>query len=112
MTDEALERFITETLPSFTVEFSRPAPRRMFLRIRKENALEVFRLLKEKAGIYHLSTLTGLDAGENFDLWYHLAYPNGCLTVRYFVPRTEARAPSICAVYPGPSSMNGKSRIC
>ena len=101
MNEKTLAEWIQDNLSASIVEFARPVTGRMFLRIQANSILYVTRLLKEKAGITHLCTITGLDLGENFELLYHFAYETGCLTLRFTVPKALPNTPSICSCIPG-----------
>ena len=101
MSDQDVVNKITELLQEKASEIVNPAPRRVFVKIERQNLLESLRLLKDKFGITHLSTITGLDRGEFFEMLYHLANESLSLTVRTPVPRTEPDVPSICEVIPG-----------
>ena len=51
-------------------------------------------LLLEREGLYHLSTLTGLDNGESIELLYH--FWQGCgITLRVVLPYDAPHAPSL-----------------
>jgi Ni,Fe-hydrogenase III component G len=71
------------------------------VKIERQNLVESLRLLRVTLHFNHLSTITGLDRGEFFELLYHLANEALSLTVRTPVPRTEPDVPSICEVIPG-----------
>lgn len=77
------------------------APRRIFLKTDRKDLLEVIRYLAEKLEFTHLSTISGFDAGENFEALYHLANSSLNINVRTSAPRTEPGIPSICSVIPG-----------
>jgi Ni,Fe-hydrogenase III component G len=101
MSDQELINQITEVLKDKAAEIANPSPRRVFVKIERQNLSDGMRLLKDKLGFTHLSTITGLDRGEFFELLYHLANENAALTVRTPVPRTDPDVPSICEVIPG-----------
>ncbi len=48
-----------------------------------------------------VSTITGLDRGDRFEVLYHLTGASAALSVRIFTPREAPRIPSICAIVPG-----------
>jgi membrane-bound hydrogenase subunit beta len=101
MSDQESVQKITEILKDKAAEAANPAPRRIFIKIERENLLDGMRLLKENLGFTHLSTITGLDRGDFFEMLYHLANENVALTVRTPIPRTEPEIPSICEIIPG-----------
>lgn len=51
-------------------------------------------------GLYHLSTITGIDTGEKIDILYHFWEGSRFVTVRTVVPKSSPRVPSIAAAMP------------
>jgi len=101
MNDQDTVQKTSEILKDKAVEITNPAPRRIFVKIDRANLLEGLRLLKENLGFSHLSTITGLDRGDDFEMLYHLANEYVSLTVRTLAPRTDPEVPSVCEVIPG-----------
>jgi len=99
--DETIINKIKDTLQSKVVEITNPASRRIYVKVNRENLLETVRFLKEQLGFTHLSTITGVDKGENFEILYHFANEFSVITVRILTPRTDPKIPSICEVIPG-----------
>jgi len=84
-----------------TLEFAHPAPRRIFLKVAPGDLTAVMALLRKELGFTFVSTITGLDAGENFEILYHLADGATTLNVRTQVPKADPHVESICSVIPG-----------
>jgi Ni,Fe-hydrogenase III component G len=101
MIDENIINKIKDTLQTKVIEITNPAARRIFVKVNRENLLETTRFLKEQLGFTHLSTITGVDKGENFEVLYHFANEFSVVTVRILTPRAEPKIPSICEVIPG-----------
>lgn len=80
-----------------------PRKRRIFVSINKEALIEVMRYVTEKLGIKHLSTITGVDLGEEIELIYHLAYEGRIeLSLRMRIPKEEKPSvPTIISLIPG-----------
>uniref|UniRef100_A0A7V0Z5K0 NADH-quinone oxidoreductase subunit C n=1 Tax=candidate division WOR-3 bacterium TaxID=2052148 RepID=A0A7V0Z5K0_UNCW3 len=97
---EVVEK-IRESLKQKVIEITNPAPRRIFLKVDKNDLVEAVRFLKERFNFYHISTISGVDLGENFEILYHLANENCVLTVRTLTPRNEPKVPTITGVIPG-----------
>ncbi len=97
---EVVEK-IKENLKQKVIEITNPAPRRIFLKVDKNDLVEVVRFLKERFNFYHISTISGVDLGENFEILYHLANENCVLTVRTLTSRNEPKVPTITGVIPG-----------
>jgi NADH:ubiquinone oxidoreductase subunit C len=60
----------------------------------------ISRLVKE-AHILHLSTMTGLDLGQNLEIVYHFTEERDTLHVKTYVPKTAPTAKSIVEIVPG-----------
>ena len=61
--------------------------------------------LKDELGFYHLSTITGLDSGTNWELLYHLHDGRAELTLRTAFPKAADGArphlPTVTDIIPG-----------
>ncbi len=101
MNDQDTVQKITELLKEKASEVTNPAPRRIFVKMDRADLVEGMRLLKENLDFTHLSTITGVDKGDAFELLYHLANGYVSLTVRILAPRTDPEVPSICEAIPG-----------
>jgi NADH:ubiquinone oxidoreductase subunit C len=58
-------------------------------------------LLVNDASVRHLSTITGLDLGQNFGIIYHFSHDRDTLHVRTLIPKTQPTAVSIVDIVPG-----------
>lgn len=101
MSDEKIVSRIKEQFQDRVPELTNPAPRRIFVRIDRSNLLAVTRFLRDTFNFVHVSTISGVDKGEVFEILYHLANESCLLTVRTTTPRNEPKVPSICEVIPG-----------
>jgi Ni,Fe-hydrogenase III component G len=101
MNDQVLIDKINEGLKDKVVSITNPAPRRLFLKVTADNLLTVVGWLKHELGITHLSTISGLDLGQSFELLYHFANNCCALTLRTEIPREQPILPSICEIIPG-----------
>lgn len=52
-------------------------------------------------GIKHLSTITGLDLGQNLGIIYHFSRDRDMVHVKTSVPKTQPKAVSIVGIIPG-----------
>ncbi|MBU4307580.1 MAG: NADH-quinone oxidoreductase subunit C [Candidatus Aminicenantes bacterium] len=82
-------------------EISLTAPRRVQLKVAREQLNAILTYLKEQFGFTHLGTISGVDLGENFEVVYHMSNDIATVNVRILTPRSEAKIPSVCAVIPG-----------
>ena len=98
--NEILEK-IKETLKEEIVETKIPRKRRIFVKIRRKALKQAVKSLKE-LGFKHISTITGVDLGENIELIYHFAYKGAVeLSLRLDVPKNKPDVPTITDIIPG-----------
>jgi NADH-quinone oxidoreductase subunit C len=83
------------------LEVTNPAVRRIFIRVDPAHLLEAINALKEDLGFSYVSTISGVDLGESFELLYHFANEYTQLNVRTSIPKSHAHVESICPVIPG-----------
>ena len=77
-----------------------PAVRRMFATIEGKDLIETCRLIRLRLKITHLSTITGLDTGERFEVLYHFAIKDLVLTLKIPVERHHPLLPTTIGIYP------------
>lgn len=83
------------------VEITNPRPHRLFVTINRDDVTEVIKYLHEKHGITYISTITGLDAVDHFEMMYHLVLKGSSITVRAIIPADDPRIASITPILPG-----------
>jgi len=81
-------------------ELVTPAPRRMFVTVEGADLVEACRVIHDRLKITHLSTITGLDTGERFEVLYHFATHNLALTLRALVSRDNPILHTAVDVFP------------
>ncbi|MDI6845309.1 MAG: NADH-quinone oxidoreductase subunit C [Candidatus Saccharicenans sp.] len=101
MNDQILMEKAQASLGNKILALTNPAPRRIFLKVAPENLLETVGWLKNEIGFTHLSTISGVDLGQTFEVLYHFANDFTCLTLRTEIPRENPLLPSICELIPG-----------
>ncbi|HEX7319790.1 MAG TPA: NADH-quinone oxidoreductase subunit C [bacterium] len=101
MTDNEIVSRVQKDLGGKIGEIANPAPRRIFVSVDATNLIDGLKYLKDQLEFAHLSTITGIDKGEVFEILYHLANPFTCLTVRTTIPRNYPHIPTITGVIPG-----------
>ena len=78
-----------------------PRERRIFAETSLNNLVEVTKMLKE-LGMINLGTITGLDSGDNFEVFYHFYNAQGLLfNLKVFTPRNNPKIPSVTSIFPG-----------
>lgn len=112
MNDQALIDKINEGLKDKVVAITNPAPRRIFFKVTTDNLLTAASWLRQELGITHLSTISGVDLGQSFELLYHFANDYCVLTLRTEIPHEKPVLPSICEVIPGAILYERNCRTC
>lgn len=101
MSDTEFVDRVKAALGEKALELTNPATRRFFVKVAAADLTEVVKILRDGLGFTHLSTISGVDLGETFEIVYHFAVPGAQLNVRTQVPRAEPHIESICPVIPG-----------
>ena len=66
---------------------------------------EILELLKNEHGFDHLCAISGIDAGADYELLYHVAKAGAdILTIRTKTPVSDPKIPSITRIFPGAES--------
>jgi membrane-bound hydrogenase subunit beta len=92
-----LEAHFGALLSNWTVQ----RPRRMYVDVPREALVEVVQFAKEELGFGHLSTITGLDAGEHLELIYHLFGSGELLNLKTKLPLSDPKVRTITQLFPG-----------
>ncbi len=101
MADAELIQQLKEILKEKAGEIVSPAPRRIFISVDQKDFLEVIRILRNTLEVTHLSTISGVDKQESFELLYHFANAEASITIRVLIPRNDPHVQSICEIIPG-----------
>ena len=101
MNDTEIIEKVKTLLGEKVLEVSHPALRRIFLRVDSKDLLKAVEVLKNDLGFAYVATISGVDAGENFEIVYHFANAFSQLNLRTQVPKANPHVESICAVIPG-----------
>ena len=77
--------------------------KRVYIKVKPGDHRDVIKFLKDNWDAYHVSTITGVDLGENIEVLYHLfAYKgNITVTVRTEVPKADPKIQTIVDIIPG-----------
>ncbi len=92
---------IKELLGEMIDEIKKPAERRIFLSVSVDNLTEAIKKIRDELGFYHLSTISGVDTVNDFEILYHFANNQVVLTLRVKVQKENPEIPSICGLIPG-----------
>ena len=101
MTDAEIIDRLKADLGGKIVELTHPAPRRLFLKAAPGDLLAVTGTLRDKYGVVFLSTISGVDKGETFEIVYHFSTPEQDFNLRTEVPRARPHVESISLLIPG-----------
>lgn len=100
--DENLVSALTQKFPALSDKCVMVRPRRITVTVDRNQALEVFRYLHSEHGFDFVSTITGLDSGENLEFIYHINNSDGILVnVKVFAPKSDPVIKSTLEIYPG-----------
>ncbi len=101
MSDIAIVESLKRDLGERALELTNPDRRRIFLKVAPADLVPVVTLLRDNYDCAHLSTISGVDKGETFEVLYHFASPVAVISLRIEVPKAAPRFASICPVIPG-----------
>jgi NADH:ubiquinone oxidoreductase subunit C len=96
-----LVRSIEDTVKGIGGEVESSTKDAITVKLSPERLIEAVRAVAERHGLSHLSTMTGLDAGDNVDILYHFWKEDVIASIRISVPKSSIHAPSIVEVVPG-----------
>jgi NADH:ubiquinone oxidoreductase subunit C len=100
MTDEFIAN-LSNRLHGLAKKIESTKPRRINIEISRESLLEVAKILKNDFDGHHISTITVLDSGENFELLYHILANGGLVTLKVFLPRKDPSVETLTGILPG-----------
>lgn len=100
MTAAELVQSIQDGYSGELVESSAPAERDAWVGVPAEQVTQMAQYLRDSYPPLHLSTITGVDRGENIDLIYHFIAEGVSLNLRASVDKASASIDSITPVIP------------
>lgn len=77
-----------------------PGPKSTFLDVPPEKVTEACLGVSSLPGLYHLSTMTGIDLGEEIGILYHFWEGRRFVVVRTAVPKSAPRLSSVAGQIP------------
>jgi NADH:ubiquinone oxidoreductase subunit C len=93
---------LRETIGAENVlEVKYPMARRIFVLVKPETFKQAISYLVNELNFKHLTTITGVDLGEEFEVIYHLNDENNELSLKVRTPRSNPVVPTITDVVPG-----------
>jgi membrane-bound hydrogenase subunit beta len=101
MTDLERLESLKAALGGSIVEITNPARRRIFLTVERANLAATMTTLRDKLGFIYVATISGLDAGDAYEILYHMADAQGNVNVRTRIPKADPHVASITPIIPG-----------
>ena len=98
---KTLERFIETIGKKNVIDSKVPKEKRYYVTIKTEKLRDAVTYIKDNEGLFHLSTITGVDYGEERELNYHFNRPNLIFTIKVRVPADKPVVPSITDIING-----------
>lgn len=96
-----LERFVTFLGEGNVIESKIPRERRIFVLIKVDKLRDAVTYLRDNEGFTHISTITGLDRGEDIEVIYHLTKKDLSINLKVRVPYDKPVVPSITDILNG-----------
>jgi NADH-quinone oxidoreductase subunit C len=75
--------------------------RRIYVKVKAGSHRKAIQYMKDNWGLYHLTTISGADLGENFEVIFHFFVKNVVVNLRTEVPRSKPRLETITDIIPG-----------
>jgi NADH:ubiquinone oxidoreductase subunit C len=99
------EKLKAELVKEFgeTVEVWVPRAKRMFIRVNPGDHRKVMQWMKDTWDLQHVTTITGVDKGDAFEIYYHLYKYEGYRThptVKTEIPRKNPKIETIVDILP------------
>ena len=97
-----IEEIVKELESKFGAEVKKQRDKRHWVKINRENLIDVCTWLKEK-GFDHLSSVVGVDYPENFEVVYHLwSYSlKELISLKVPVPKDDPKIQSVTSIWRG-----------
>ncbi len=92
---------ITARLQGLAKNIVAGRPNGVYADVPREHLLEVAKILRDEYDGYHLTTITALDSGENFEILYHFVVGDRLLNLRVFLPRKDPTVDTLSDIIPG-----------
>jgi Ni,Fe-hydrogenase III component G len=101
MTDADIIEKIKNALGDKLAEITNPARRRLFIKVAPRDLVQATTILRDAFTMTHVSTISGVDLGQAFEIIYHFSIPEADFNIRTEIPRDNPHVDSISPVIPG-----------
>jgi len=75
--------------------------RRIFITVDRSTYKDVIRFLRDNIGVTHVSTISGVDAVDRFEVIPHFSFKGVVISVRGLIPKDNPEIDTISDVIPG-----------
>jgi membrane-bound hydrogenase subunit beta len=82
------------------LDYKIPRAQRAFVSIKRDKLREAANHLKEE-GFTHITTISGVDTSEEFEVVYHITSKQISIALKIKVPKDDPKVPSITDIFPG-----------
>jgi NADH:ubiquinone oxidoreductase subunit C len=93
------EEELSQVASSFTAEMSR-GKKFIAIGVKRESVPEVCKRVAALPGLYHLTTITGVDVGQEIELLYQFWKEKRFVVVKTRVPKSDAHLPTVSNILP------------
>lgn len=101
--EDEVVKTVKNTFPDFVLDAKVQRRRRVMVKVRKENIVEVARFFKEELGFDHVASVAGVDYPnrKEFEVVYHVwsTLKKILLALKTSVPRESPQLPSLTSVW-------------
>jgi Ni,Fe-hydrogenase III large subunit/NADH:ubiquinone oxidoreductase subunit C len=101
--EEEISDLISGRLGVGMLEHKIPEPRRLYVLVKAGFHRDAISILLERFASTTISTITGIDLGEDIELNYHLWCGNAEVTVKTRLPKTKPQVETVTDIMPGAS---------
>jgi len=99
--ENAVKAALEQKFPGKVSDVRIDRARRMFAKTSGADVLEVLAFLKNEHGFDHLSTVTGLEEGDNLVAMYHVVSGGVLMSLRALVPTANPVLQTVTNLFPG-----------
>lgn len=92
---------IAEALTPLGGTVETTADRLFQIKVPPNSAVSALKVLVQELGVKHLSTITGLDAGDRIDVNYQFSYANKIITVKTSASKSDPKLETSTKIIPG-----------
>jgi len=99
--EESIANEVRSFLGENLLEVKVPRPRRLYLKVKREDYKRAAKHMVEKMGLNHISTITAADAGQEIDVMAYLFGRGVEVMLKAAVPKMNPKIPSLTDIVPG-----------